>query len=94
MNVTSALERQNELQQRKNHATPRKLKGRSAISLPMSDRCNPKLLQAISDYSLHASYYLRRLSIIKNPFFNCCEVVIGLHLFRAQLHRFGWCQIF
>ena len=39
MNVTSALERQNELQQRKNHATPRKLKGRSLLSVCRGATC-------------------------------------------------------
>jgi hypothetical protein len=58
---------------RRRHATPKKAQGReSAISLPMNNRCNPKLLQAISDYSLHASYCWWRLSIITNLFSNWC----------------------
>jgi hypothetical protein len=38
----------------------------------MSNMCNPKLLQAIFDYSLHATSCWRRLSIITNLFLNWC----------------------
>jgi hypothetical protein len=66
-------DRQNELQQKKRSRNTKKAQGReSAISLPMINRCNPKLLQAISDYSLHASYFWWHLPIITNLFFNWC----------------------
>jgi hypothetical protein len=38
----------------------------------MNNSCDPKLLQTISDYSLHASYCWWRLSIITNLSFNWC----------------------
>jgi hypothetical protein len=47
---------QNELQQKKKLRNNRKAQGREfAISLPSSNRCSPRLLQASSDYSLHIS---------------------------------------
>jgi hypothetical protein len=44
----------------------------SALQLPRTNRCNPKLWECISDHSLHASYCWRRVSIITHLFFSWC----------------------
>ena len=44
----------------------------SALQLPRTNRCNPKLWECISDHSLHASYCWWRVSIITHLFFSWC----------------------
>jgi hypothetical protein len=62
----------------------------------MITRCNPKLLQAIYDYSLHASYCWWRLSVITNPFFNWCvpyghvPPLDGKYHWDANEQRYKW----
>ena len=74
-----------------------KAQGReSAISLPVSNECSPKLLQAISDYSLHASYCWRRLSTITIMFFEWCvhhgrvPPLDGKYYWNANEQQYKW----
>jgi len=64
-------DRKNELPSHKPSRTTQNVFGRqSTIQLPMTNRCNPQLLECISDYSLHAFHCWWRMSTITNLFFS------------------------
>ena len=91
MNVTTVLERG------RMRCNTQKAQGReSAISLPVSNECSPKLLQAISDYSLHASDCWRRLSTITIMFFEWCvrhgrvPPLDGKYYWSANEQQYKW----